>query len=206
MAIVPTSSITLDDAGLRVLDMIDEQANVKFTQSKIENLLNQCARQIFTNQNDEDIEAYRSTTIGVDEYELASPVTQRGIASVSFASFDGTELTAAAPKEGVQSNGTPTKYSVVAGSILLEPPPSTEGTLLVRYKRDYMPLSSGDAQFPITDAQVDVCVLYAAYMLKIADDEYTAAGMLRTAYEEALANATALRTGVHSAVEEYNYE
>ena len=202
---MPTS-LTLSDARQLVLDTINENAGAVFSYNKIDNLLNQGIRTVLRGASD-FVSKMRITTIdGQKSYRLDGADIKRGNASVLGATFNGRDLTPAAHLPLTTAESTPTKFSVENDVVYLYGTPNLVGSLEVSYMREFEDMRNGDDPITVPRTYLDVAVLYAAYMLKLMDEEYTSAGMFRSQYQDSLMNATTLATGVYAASEEYNYE
>lgn len=206
MANVTTASMTLGMARDRVFELINEPKDIgQFTSTRVYNELNAAARRIYNIVNKEPIDAERETEAGVYAYELPDANIADGRAHVSGVYID-LELISAqayAPVDESEDTDTPTAYAILGNTLYLYPTPDGVYELKVVFQHEYTPLTSATDVFPIAEEQVDACIYWAAYTMKLMDEEYTSAGMFKSMYDEAFALATRQRADVYSSTEMY---
>lgn len=198
MALVTESYTTLQEARQRVLDIIDERATGKFTEAKIDGMINECARRIWAKLDNVERDVAATATVGVSRYALPDILRYNGAVRNTRAFWNGIELslTTYEPVDET-SSGTPSSYAINGSDVVVYPVPDSSGELRLIGALEYQAPSNGTDTYPFGDQVLDVCILYAAYMMKLMDDEYQAAGMLRTAYEDAFLAATTAEAGVY---------
>jgi hypothetical protein len=197
-------SITLSEARGRVFGMINEQEGKQFTATKVDALINQACRMIYGKMNHTLFRATRDTDYGVDKYKIPDAFNTGIGAIVVGVLVDGVEVEPVAFSDANTISGTPANYALEGNILQLIPVPDDTVEITVVYEKEYFPAVLDADTFSVSDEAVDVGILFACYMMKLMDEEYTAAGMYRNAYELALDKVCALPTGVYSAALEYN--
>ena len=96
--------------------------------------------------------------------------------------------------------GTPVSYSLMGDDIVLSPIPdgAYPYTLIVGYKRDFAPLVL-DADTPegMSSQEIEAARIYTCYVLKLSDEEYSAADRWKQQYDEAMAKLSYVHPGVY---------
>jgi hypothetical protein len=206
MAEIVPYNMDLTKARDAVSNLINEPMVKQFSAEKIDSLLNQCCRSIYSKTNRVLYRARRDCEVGVGEYEIPDAFRTGVGVNIQQVFIDSTEITkgAFAPVPST-TTGTPATWAVLGDVLQLTPTPDDTYTVTIMYEKEYMPATEESPVFMVNDESVDCAILFAGYMLKIMDEEYTSGGMLRNAYEDAFARVTQVPAGIYSAKEEYEY-
>jgi hypothetical protein len=206
MADVITYGMTLKQARDAVGNLINETLSKQFSGEKIDAYLNQCCRAIYSKSNRVLYRANRDCDIGSREYQIPDAFKTGIGANIRQVFIDSNEITRGqfyVVDDG--TTGEPSTWSIWGDVLQLYPNPDSGYTITVMYEKEYLPATNDSDTFMVNDEGVDCAILFAAYMMKLMDEEYTAAGMLRNAYEEAFNRITVLPAGLYSAKEQYSY-
>lgn len=210
MATVTTSALTLAQARERVSNIINEEMSGQFGANAIDGHLNACGMRIYQAMNiGSGFTAYRDTGVGTYEYLVAESDLYNGQLHIDGVYVDGDSISAEAfsplTDDDILSTGKPSTYMVDGEKLVLKPTPDAAYRLKVVYRRDYEAPTATSDTFPLNDLQVEACILYAAYMMKLMDEEYQAASMLKTQYEDTYMQATRIPTGIYKNVQVPTY-
>jgi len=98
---------------------------------------------------------------------------------------------------------TPTEYFVNGKTIFLAPTSDGDYTLNIRYRREPVPLSADDDTTYLGDDAVNAAIRYSCYMMKLKDEEYTAADRFKGEWDELFREVTSLQSGVYKGAGAY---
>lgn len=141
-----------------------------------------------------------STAVGEYQYPLDSPVMEQGSAVVDSVRLDGAVLPEIDPDLAatLTDSGVPRYWYPWGTHVYLVPVPDRAGLSVEVEYRKSPPLLGGDddASTLPPDALEAVCI-YAAYKMKLKDDEYNTADRYKAMYDEAVMKLTGPRTGFY---------
>lgn len=96
------------------------------------------------------------------------------------------------------------EYFAIRGTLLyLYPSPDDTYNVTMVYRREFVPLTSDSDTTTMTDAELTAARLFAAYTLKVADEEFESAGHFKSMYDEAIGSIIIQETGLYVATQFY---
>lgn len=142
---------------------------------------------------------YTETIDDVREYAIPDPFLRQGKAVVDNVFIGENALTpeAYSMEDSTVDNDEPTGFYIVNNVIGLNPTPDGVYTLTIRYRRELEPLVNDDDTTPMADIEIHAAVLYAVYLLKLKDEEFSSADRFKQEFEDALKRATTIQSGLY---------
>lgn len=173
-----------------------------FPKAMVDDVINVSLNKVNTQLNKDWTTIQRCTQVGCAGYTIPEPVMEHGNAIVDAVFIDGEEITAQAYEElEAGCVGEPANYWVSGNGIFLNPPADGCYVLKIRYRREFPKLTTGASESTMPDIQIDAALAYAAYLLKIADEETTMAIRYKEIFDELIDDARRMQPGVYKAAD-----
>lgn len=141
-----------------------------------------------------------STAVGEYQYPLDNPVMEQGSAVVDSVRIDGVIAPEIDPDmvSARDGSGTPRYWYSLGAAVHLVPVPDEAGIAVeVEYRKSPSLLEDDDDVSTLPPDALEAVCLYAAYKMKLKDDEYNTADRYKAMYDEAVLRLTGPRTGFY---------
>lgn len=199
-AVVPWGGLTFRELQDTVYFMLDEAESSIFPRSIVRRYVNlgiaEVARFFVKTQTRQTF----STAIGEAQYPLDTPVVEMGDARVDSVRVDGRVLPQVDPDgmSSLSTLGTPAYWYVTGTSVYVVPVPDSAGLPIeVEYVKAPHIMEDDDDSVDLPPDAVELACLYAAYKMKLKDDEYGTADRYKALYDDGLLRLVGPRTGFY---------